>query len=43
MMSKLVMLLLMIFAFSGCGALHDGNGWEHNMDQESDELFEHKH
>ncbi len=41
-MSKWLLALLLLM-FSGCMALHDGSGWEHNMEQESNTILEHEH
>ncbi len=42
-MSKWLLPLCILVGLSGCGALHDGSGWEHNMDDKSDSTLEHKH
>jgi len=42
-MKKCAVLLVVAWLSSGCATLHDGVGWEHNMDEESSSLLEHKH
>ncbi len=42
-MSKWLLPLFVLAVLSGCGAFHDGSGWEHNMDEQSESILEHKH
>ncbi|MDQ6983784.1 MAG: hypothetical protein Q9M44_03620 [Ghiorsea sp.] len=42
-MNKVMLVFIVLAGLSGCGALHDGSGWEHNMDDQSESILEHKH
>ena len=42
-MSKLALVLWVVVSLSGCAMFHDGSGWEHNMDEQSESILEHKH
>jgi len=42
-MNKLCLAFVLAALFAGCGTLHDGQGWEHNMQDKSGSILEHKH
>ncbi|WP_269764222.1 hypothetical protein [Ghiorsea bivora] len=42
-MSKFIVSLVLLLLLASCSYLHDGSGWEHNMDDSSDAILEHVH
>ncbi|MDX8388491.1 MAG: hypothetical protein R8M46_08200 [Ghiorsea sp.] len=42
-MNNFILGTLLLLFLASCGGLHDGKGWEHDMDKESQNILEHKH
>jgi len=42
-MNNLMLGVLLLLILGGCGGLHDSKGWEHDMNNDSQNILEHKH